>query len=77
MVVGRRGPNLNKTTCWYEVLVAHSIPEWTADGAGVGLSVQNRAQYFHFTRSRVTMFTYVDVKAQRLVVASLAQALLL
>src|ERR1700704_4894796 len=77
MIVGWRGPYLTKTALGHEALVAHSTPKRTADGAGVGSPVQDGSHYFNFAGPCITMFAQVAVKAQRLVVASFAHALLL
>src|SRR6476660_8232786 len=59
------------------MLVAHGIPEGTADSASVGPPVKDGAHHFHFAGPSITMFSYVAVEAQSAVVLSLAQALLL
>src|SRR5882757_8460237 len=77
MIVGRRRPYLTKAAFGHQALVAHSVPEGAADSAGVGSPVEDGAHHFHFAGPDITMFAYVAVEAQRPVVASLAQALLL
>src|SRR5206468_4190643 len=77
MVVCGRGPYLTKAAFRHQALVAHSVPKGTADCAGVGSPVEHGAYYFHFAGPGITMFAYVAIEAQRLVVLSLAHALLL
>src|SRR5258706_6953059 len=77
MVVRRRRPYLTKAAFGHQAPVAHSIPNRAADSAGVGSPVQDGSHYFNFAGPCITMLTYVAVKAQGLVVASFAHALLL
>src|SRR5258707_357770 len=77
MVVRRRRPYLTKAAFGHETLFAHSIPKRTADCAGVGSPIPDGSHYFNFAGPCITMLAYVAVKAQRLVFASFAHALLL
>src|ERR1700736_2200485 len=77
MTVCRRGPYLTKAAFGHQALVAHSVPEGAADSAGVGSPVEDGAHHFHFAGPGITMFTDVAVEAQRPIIPSLAQALLL
>src|SRR5258707_10605501 len=77
MIVGWRGPYLTKAAFGHQALVLYSIPKRAADSAGVGSPVQDGSHYFNFAGPCITMLTYVAVKAQGLVVASFAHALLL
>src|SRR5215469_15232887 len=77
MVVGRRGPYLTKAAFRHQALVPHGIPEWTANCAGIGSSIENGAHDFYFAGPGIAMFAYVTIKAQDLVVPSLPHTLLL
>src|SRR6266496_1928440 len=77
MIVGRRGPYLTKAAFGHQALVLHSVPEGAADSAGVGPAVEDGAHHFHFAGPGIAMFAYIAVEAQRSVVRSLAEALLL
>src|SRR5690349_3606019 len=77
MVVCGRGPYLAETALGHEAFVSHRIPEWTADGSGVGSPIEHGAHYFDFTGSGITVLANVAVETQRLVVGPLAHALLL
>src|SRR5262245_11544933 len=77
MIVGRRGPDLTKSAFGNEVLIAHGVPKRAADCARVRSTVENGSNYFHLAGPSITVFPEVSVEAQRLVVASFTQTLLL
>src|SRR5215213_3527219 len=77
MVVTRRSPYLTKGAFGHQAVVSDSVPEGTADSAGVGSSVEDCAHYFNLARSSITVFAKVAVETQRTIIASLSQALLL
>src|SRR5262249_51940291 len=54
-----------------------SVPEWAADGASVGSTIEDGAYHFHFARSGIAVLAYVAVEAQRPVIPALSHALLL
>src|SRR4029077_13734554 len=77
MVVGLRRPDLDQSTFGHQALSAQSLPERTADGASVGAAVEDCANDLRLARASVAMLTDVAVEAERAVVASLYQALML
>src|SRR5437667_8442394 len=77
VVVGLRHPDLDQSAFGHQALVAQNLPERTADRAGIGAAVEDRANDLRLARAGVAMLANVAVEAKRAVVASLDQALML
>ena len=77
VIVCRRGPYLSKAAFGHQAFVAHSVPEGAADSAGIGSPIEYSAHHLYFAGPVITVFAYIAVEAQRMVVPSLAQVVLL
>src|SRR6476620_5333038 len=77
VIVRRRRPYFAKCAFGNKAVAAHSVPEGAADRASIGSPIENRAHYFYFAGTSITMLAYVAVEAQRTIVDALAHTLLL
>src|SRR5260370_26343024 len=77
MVVCRRGPYLTKAAFGHQALATNRVPEGAADCTGVGSPIEDGTHHFNFAGPDITMFAYITVETQRMVVPALAHALLL
>src|SRR5260370_39157836 len=71
VIVGRRRPDLSQRAFGHQALAAHRPPERAADCAGIGATVEHRANDLGLARAGVTMLADVAVEAQSAIVLSL------
>ena len=69
VIVGVGRPDLDQGTFGHQALVAQSLPERTAYRAGIGATVEDRANDLRLARARVAMLADIAVEAKRAVVA--------
>ena len=77
VIIGPRGPDLGERTVRDQTLAWHGVPERAADCAGIGATVQHRADDVGLACAGVTVLAEVCVEAQRSVVLPFSQSLAL
>jgi hypothetical protein len=74
MIIGRQRPDLGQRAFRHQSPAAHCLPKRAADCAGIGATVEDRANDLGLARAGVAMLADVAVEAQGRVVLPFDQA---